>query len=359
MDTVRWVVWSGLVEIRRLPHSDLLRDSTGWITTRRFCGKYAHLGPNSVIIAKGDKPLRWIAPLFAICSILCAQSTRDVTTQAGVGSGLVPGFYKGYLYFVEPYDQVRLFAPDGHFVTSILLQGHGDERGYVHSVAVDSDGTIAVGWGTRYGPTGIEVHDVSGNLIRRIDTGLFFPDNIDFAADHSLWAFGWQRAAEHSQVHAEEYPMLRHYSPTGTELGAGLPRSKFPRGMEPGSAQWQERRIYVMPDFVGLVAFSGNTSNQQEWVEVDLDGNIRGRWRLDGMPFPALSLTSDGHVYAKRRDPKTQWDKIVVRLDREASHWQVVPIPADGVLYGSDGDQLVFGSRNAGVMVLHWFNQPL
>jgi hypothetical protein len=203
--------------------------------------------------------MRWIAPLFAMCSILCAQSTREVSTEAAMGSGPMPGLYKGYLYIVDPYDRLRLFSPDGRFVTSFFVQDHGDERGYVHSVAVDSDGTIAVGWGTRYGPTGIEIHDASGDLIRSIDTGLFFPDDVDFAADHSLWAFGWQRAAEHSQEHAREFPMLRHYSSAGKEIGGYLPRSKFPQGMEPGAAQWQERRIYVMPDFIGLVAFSGNT----------------------------------------------------------------------------------------------------
>lgn len=300
--------------------------------------------------------MRWIA-LFAMGSMLCAQSTREVITEAAV-SGPMPGFYKGYLYFVDPYDHVQLFSPEGHFLTRFYVQDHGEERGYVQSVAVDSDGTIAVGWGTRYGPTGIEFRSAMGDLIRSIDTGLFFPDNVDFAADHSLWAFGWQRAAPHSQVHARDFPMLRHYSSTGKEIGAYLPRSTFPKGLEPGTSQVQERRIYVMPDFIGLVAFSGNTGNQQEWVEVDLNGNIRGRWRLDGMPFPQMSLTSDGHVYAKRRDPKTGWDKIVVRLDRETSKWEVVPVPVDGVLYGSDGDQLIFGSWNTGVMKLQWVKQP-
>jgi hypothetical protein len=202
----------------------------------------------------------------------------------------------------RPYDHVRLFSPDGRFVTSFTVQDHGDERGYVSS--------IAVGWATRYGPTGIELRDPSGDLIRSIDTGLFFPDDVDFASDHSFWAFGIQRAAPHSQVHPKDYSTLRHYSPAGNEIGAYLPRSKFPHGLEPGTAQWQERRIYVMPDFIGLMAFSGNTGEQQEWVEVDLAGNIRGRWRLDGMPFPMVSLTSDGNVYAKRRDPKTQWTRL-------------------------------------------------
>lgn len=303
--------------------------------------------------------MRYIASLFAVCSLLCAQSVREVLTDVPTMGGPSPGFYNGYLFRVDPYDHIQLFSPEGRFLTRFNVQDHGDERGYVGSVAVDSDGTIAIGWGTRYGPTGIEIRDAKGDLIRSIDTGLFFPDDVDFAADHSLWAFGWQRVAPHSQVHAREFAMLRHYAPDGKEIHAFLPRSKFPKGLEPGTSQVQERRIYVMPGFIGLMAFSGNTGNQQEWVEVDLTGNIRGRWRFDGMSSPSVSLTSDGNVYAKRRDPKTGWDKIVVRLDRETSTWKVVPVAADGELYGSDGDQLIFGSSSkTGVVLLQWFKQP-
>ena len=303
--------------------------------------------------------MRRTATLFAMCTFLWAQSTREVSTEAAIGSGPMPGLYKGYLYFVDPYDHVRLFSPEGHFLTRFDVQDHGDERGYIGGIAVDSDGMmIAVTWATRYGPSGIEIRDAKGDLIRSIDTDLFMPGGVDFAADHSVWIIGWQRAAPHSQVHAREFPMLRHYSLDGKEIHAFLPRSKFPQGLEPGTSQVQERRIFVTPDSIGLVAFSGSTGNQQEWVEVDLNGNIRGRWRLDEMSFPAVSPTSDGNVYAKRRDLKTGFDKIVVRLDRDTSKWQVVPVAADGELYGADGDQLIFGSWNTGVMVLHWLKQP-
>lgn len=302
--------------------------------------------------------MRWIASLFAVCSVLCGQSTREVLTEAPVGAGPLPGFYKGYLYFIDPYDHVRLFSPDGHFVTRFTVQDHGEERGYIEGVAIDSDGTIAIGWGTRYGPYGIEIRNPSGDLIRSIDTGLFCADNVDFAADHSLWAFGRQRAAPHAQIDARDYPMLRHYSPDGKEIRAFLPRSLFPPGMPPGGPLRHERRIFVMQDLIGIVAYSGKTGVEQEWMEVDLNGNVLGRWRLDGMSFTAASITSDGQVYARRRDPKTQRDDIVVRLDREKSNWQALSVSTKGYFYGADGDQLVFGSWNTGVMKLQWVKQP-
>lgn len=178
--------------------------------------------------------MRRIALLFALCSIICAQSTREVSTEAAIGSGPMPGLYKGYLYFVDPYDHVSLFSPEGHLITRFNVQDHGDERGYVGGIAVDSDGTIAVTWATRHGPSGIEIRDTNGDLLRSIDTDLFMPGGVDFAADHSLWIFGSQRVTEHSQVQAKEFSMLRHYSPDGKKIQAFLPRSKFPKGLEPG-----------------------------------------------------------------------------------------------------------------------------
>jgi hypothetical protein len=172
-----------------------------------------------------------------------------------------------------------------------------------------------------------------------------------------LWSFGWQLDPERLGYPAKEFLMLRHLSLAGNEMGAYLSRPLFPPGLQPGIAQAQEPRIFVRPDFIGLVAFSGNLGNQQEWVEVDLNGNIRGRWRLDGQQFPHVALTEDGHVYATGRDPKTRKDTIV-RLDRATSTWQVVPMAGHGALHGADGDQLILGTWPTGGMVLHWVKQP-
>jgi hypothetical protein len=151
--------------------------------------------------------------------------------------------------------------------------------------------------------------------------------------------------------------MLRRYSAESEEMGAFLARSLFPKGLEPGGSLAQEQRIHLMADHIGLVAFSGDAGNKQEWVEVDFKGNVLGRWRIDGEAFAHVTPASDGNVYALQRDRKAQND-IVVRLDRATSTWQPVATGAKGELYGADGDQLIYGSWPKGVMVLDWFNQP-
>jgi hypothetical protein len=301
---------------------------------------------------------RGIAIGLAACSIVFAQTAgREVHTGAGASAGPLPGLYKQQVYFIDLPDHVRLFAPQGYSSIFFDLDGRGPERSYVHSIAIDSDGTIAVAWGTREQTDGIEIRDARGTLLRTIDTGLFVPGSVTFAADHSLWSFGWQRATARSVAHAKEFMTLRHYSPDGKEISTHLPRSVFPQGLEPGGAQPQERRIFMMQDSIGLVAFSGKWGDNQEWVEVDLNGNVRGRWPLNGAQFPGVAVTSDGNVYAKRRDPKTGRNNVV-RLDRASSTWQPVKLATPGELYGADDDQLIFADWPAGEMVLHWVKQP-
>src|SRR5215467_7895041 len=105
-----------------------------------------------------------------------------------------------------------------------------------------------------------------------------------------LWAFGSQRnATDPHDRETKDYLTLKKYSPDGEQLKAYLWRSMFPAGMEPGEYQWQERRITVTPDTVGIEAPSGMDSGKREWVELDLNGNIMGRWRLDSRnQFPGV-----------------------------------------------------------------------
>ncbi len=302
--------------------------------------------------------MRMVALLLAASFVGFAQSPlREIETGAVVSSGL-PGLVNDHLYFIDMPDHIRVFAPNGYSSIVFDLDGRGDERAHVDGIAIDSDGTIAVTWGTRWGRSGIEIREASGTLMRTLDTGLFMPGSVAFDADHSLWVFGWQRAAKGSQVHARDFGMLRHYSAAGKEMAAFLPRSLFPKGLEPGGALAHEQRIHVLRDHIGLVAFSGDSGNKQEWVEVDFDGNVLGRWRIDGKAFAGVTPTSDGNVYATKSDPKTQKD-IVVRLDRATSTWKPVATGTKAKLYGADGDQLIFSSWPKGVVLLDWFKQPL
>ena len=107
--------------------------------------------------------LRAIALLCVLCSILSGQSPiHEVYTEV-VLSGPLPGLYNGHLYFIDRPNRVRLFSPDGHFATSFDVPDRASEPAYVEGIAIDADGTIAVGWGTRGTLHGIEIRDESGN----------------------------------------------------------------------------------------------------------------------------------------------------------------------------------------------------
>jgi hypothetical protein len=41
---------------------------------------------------------------------------------------LMPAFYNGYLYSSAPRSSLTLFAPDGHVVLTLVVQGHGGAR---------------------------------------------------------------------------------------------------------------------------------------------------------------------------------------------------------------------------------------
>jgi hypothetical protein len=118
--------------------------------------------------------------------------------------------------------------------------------------------------------------------------------------------------------------------------------------------EWQRRRITVTKDRVGLEVVSGNIGNQREWVELDLNGSVTGRWKLDGVGHQRVVLTSDNQVY---RDNGQGKSRQLFRLNRATSTWEPMSAPTDSILYGSDGDNLVFAQWPDSVMHMSWFPQ--
>jgi hypothetical protein len=280
---------------------------------------------------------------------------RETTAPAFIAQAM-PGFYNGYLFSAEPSHVLTLFGPDGYELFSLPIQGHGNGKVHIKSAAIDSDGTLAVSWAD--GPnSGIDIRDLSGTLLRSIDTGAFLPTHLSFGPGQSLWALGWQRDAARWSVEKQDHAILRKYSIDGTETGAYLPKSLFPPGLPPADEGWQARRITVTADRVGVDVVSGKVSSQREWVELDLNGNVTGRWKLDPSDeFPGVVFTSDDQAYVHRynRDTKSMQ---VFRLNRTTSTWGLVNAP-NAELYGADGDKLVFAQWPDKVMHLSWFQQP-
>jgi hypothetical protein len=224
------------------------------------------------------------------------------------------------------------------------------------STAVDSDGTLAIAWSDA-SSAGIDIHDSAGISIRTINTGKYVPRNVSFGPDHTLWSLGMQRDAEPYKAGGADYKIVRKYSLDGKETGAYLPRSLFLPGLPPALVEWQKRKITVTSDRVGMEVVSGNVGNQTEWVELDLNGNLTGRWKLEPHDeFPGVTLTSDGQAYLQRIDRHAKL-RPVFRLNRITSIWEPVDTP-DAQLYGTDGEYLVFAKWSDGTVHLGWYPQP-
>jgi hypothetical protein len=231
------------------------------------------------------------------------------------------------------------------------------------AIAADTDGALAIAWRTET-TGGIDLFDASGVLMRTIQTGRYRPTRLSFAEDHSLWTLGYQTRAAHPEMWDDsDYMIVRKFLPGGQQAGAYLPRSLFPHGLPPGEEPWQwSNCITVAHDRVGLWVISGMNSDKTEWVELDLDGNLTGRWRLDPFSYELrVAFTSDGHVFVQHANLDPQSHGVtysLLTLDRTSSTWQPVQSAPGGRLVSADGDALIFADRSSGPIHLRWYTHP-
>lgn len=303
--------------------------------------------------------------MLFLCAILpfqgfaTAQPLREITSQAMLFAGqLTPSFYRGYVFLLDEghRNHIRLYSPDGEpFLEKDIQEQLAPS---VMSVVVDTDGAVAVSWagfdtnGKRR--AGIDFLNRNGNQIRSINTGFYLASHLAFGEGHDLWAFGWERDASDPERSSQDYMTVRKYS-NGREVGAYLPRSLFPHGLNPACLSDQEPVLAVARDRVGVLACAGNDSEQREWVEMDFTGKPLGRWRVE--PKNRIVCTLDGHVYAQNTNAENS--KLFL-LDRPSAAFKLVEWKTNGILFGADGDELVFlDSWNTGRrMHFRWFKQP-
>ncbi|HEY3823824.1 MAG TPA: hypothetical protein VGL82_04655 [Bryobacteraceae bacterium] len=277
------------------------------------------------------------------------QPVRTVTSQAQrVGGGPVAGFQNGFLFFLDDRATVRVYSPEGFPVLATVLQiPHADDI-WAKGFAIDTDGTFAVGvaYGTSARAGGIAFYNKYGQPDGFVATGSYLPESLCFAEDHSLWTFGSQRGGG-------DYMMVRHFTADRKDASQFLARSLFPKGLDPGMGHWQTRRIIVTQHRVGLFAFSGNNGNLNEWVELDLSGNLVRRIRLDQQDFTPMAFTEDGHLYRK-----PDYKSALEVLSQTTSDWQDLGMATLEWLLGADGNSLVFSPGRLGPMTMQWFDQP-
>ncbi|MGA3241077.1 MAG: hypothetical protein ABSG03_32825 [Bryobacteraceae bacterium] len=303
--------------------------------------------------------------LFALLTVFTCLSgaanapIREVTSQAAEGSGMpVAAFFKGYIYWAGRENPLTIYTPDGYPAAYFLAP-----EKTAQAIAADTDGGLAIAWRTETSG-GIDLFGASRELVRTIETGRYRPQHLSFAEDHSLWTLGYQTRAGHAEMWDDSaYMIVRKFLPNGQQAGAYLPRSLFPHGLPPGDEAWQwSNCITVAHNRVGLWVVSGMYSGETEWVELDLDGNLTGRWRLDPFSYELrVAFTSDGHVFVQHADLDPQNHTLtysLLTLDRASSTWQPAQSAPGGRLVSADGDALIFAERSSGPIHLRWYPHP-
>jgi hypothetical protein len=148
----------------------------------------------------------------------------------------------------------------------------------------------------------------------------------------------------------QDYMIVRQFSFAGRELKAFLPRSAFPKGLSAGG----RGQIFVTEDRIGVLVLSGRTSDNQEWMELDLHGNLLRRLRTDGIiRSPILAaFTADDHAYLQG-----EGHGDLYAVDPESNTWRLAQSQG-ATLVGADGNALVYRQPCCGLIRLQWFDQP-
>jgi hypothetical protein len=300
-------------------------------------------------------PVRFLLLLFM--SGAAVAQVHDVYYQGNLAPlNTTPTFDHGYLVVYDWENRVDVFAPDGTLMYSVAAKVPGSAKAGIENGAVDSDGTMAaavrgVSATGRPGGGGIALFDRTGAQIGFIDTGNYLPTQVAFGPDHSVWTIGW---LGNDPSLTADYPTLRNYRQSGTEVGEFLPRASFPHAKDiargeplilPMLGGWGLR---VSNERVEAVLHRANL-----WVQTDLKGQETGRWNTaSNLPNGRRpdALTQDGRAWYS--------DPHYLRVfDRSAGVWREVPFDLPkGNLLGADGNSLVF--KLWGQDTLRWIPAP-
>jgi hypothetical protein len=269
-----------------------------------------------------------------------SELPRQVDYQADsfVPLNITPTFDNGHLV-VYGGSGPSVYSTDGSLAFTISNPANGA----IPNVAVDKDRTAAAA--VHYGlPTGeaggITIYDRTGKLLRSIDTARYLPSFVCFGPDHTIWSTG--RLVRDDLGDQPEYFILPHFSQDGKDLGGFLPRSSFDREGDPSMDIVGVSGLLIANNRMGTWLDFGGQRGKGLWLETDLNGKELGRWRTDGVP---RAFRSNGDVY-------TSTEGRIYVLDRLAGKWNLLSLPLDGVLLGSDGASLVCIIR--GTNSLRW-----
>ena len=292
--------------------------------------------------------------LLTICG---AAAASDEVTFVGLSeSTWGAAFDNGYVVGWNRQDHgVILYARDGHRLFGIsTFSVPGDGMAHPLSAAVDTDGTLVLAYEGPISGEGIALFDQTGKATRVMKTRPYRPSQVCFAPDHSIWMLGY----EDPLPETGDFPIFRHYSREGQQLGAFVPRSELlawggeraDNALFPIVGFWSMR---ATKDRIGAVLHVAGL--KRTWVELDLNGNLIGHWTYDlswEESFEPAAFTDRGSLYGNHWIGLNR-DGIFI-FDKATSTWKPVPSLEHGHLIGADGDRLVRQSFDH----LHWLKEP-
>jgi hypothetical protein len=275
-----------------------------------------------------------------------AYAGMDSCPRGGCPS---PVFDKGYFFQMVGADAgsngYALWGPEGSWRYSIQIVAPDGTLARLRDAAIDSEGSAIVPMsygGVERRQGGLVLVDPRGRQTQFIATGNWLPAHACFGLDNAIWVSGTQWAGT-------DYPMVRKYARDGKLLGEYLPRSLFPPGLQPVEAG----RILAAGDRIGILAYPGNVANRPEWIELDPQGKLMGRWNLGPTWIGQVAYTADGRLFAHYPVSRKYEFRI---FNRSTSTWEASDaadgLPAHTYLVGADGNNLAFENRMDGVQLL-------
>ncbi len=294
----------------------------------------------------------WLVAAFTCVAFPADLTVREVTYGRAMFPGeALPIFDRGYLIFTEQRS-LSVYGPDGMRVFESDMLDPKGARASLGDVAADTDGAFVACIAYSGAPHGyggaLAFLERTGKPVRYIETDRYMPTHLCIDDNYYIWAFGWQRdLTDNGREDREDYFQVRRYTSDGKPAGAFLRRSLFPAQVKPFPA-WTGR--WIVRAAAGRVGAVADVDGRPEWLELDLDGNLIGRWPLGpNNPVKLLAFTSDARLYALLPDG-------LALFDRARSMWNVVQPKPDirsGTLVGAQENQLVLSGR-AGDPRLYW-----
>jgi hypothetical protein len=292
---------------------------------------------------------------FALCqAAVAAELVSAVLYNTSVPPhARLPIFDDGYLIATySPGDSaVTVYGPDGARLFDSAVKLPQAQSLQLGNSAADTDGVVAVTvayTGAQGNSGAIVLFNRIGRQTKVIETGRYLPTALTFDAQHNLWAAGWQRGSQ-------DYFIVRKFLPNGADVGSFVRRSWFPAGIEPGHLPAGEKGLHAANGRLGALLASGNSGDRREWVELDADGKLLGRWRMDHLFGVNLAFCANGAIYGNTPLEKGQPVHLTV-FDRATASWHIIPddIHTDWIMLGADGNQVVVWDQGSDPMLLRY-----